>query len=143
MALHLIKLCVGIGSLAELDDEIAARLERRRMAGEPPEQVHTTRVLPKRAADILDGGSLFWVIRGQVAGRQVVRDIRPFTDSEGVGRCHLVLEPAVAPVEPRACRPFQGWRYLEEADRPADLAGGHAAELPEGLRYALRELCLL
>lgn len=142
MPLHILKLCVGIGSLAELDTSIAQRLDHCRAAGTPAEQTHTTRVLPKRAAEILAGGSLFWVIRGQVAARQMVCDIRPFVDADGIGRCHLVLEPRVIAVASRPCRPFQGWRYLEERDRPTDLTAADAA-LPEQLRLTLRELCLI
>ena len=70
-------------------------------------------MVPKRVAEILDGGSLYWVIQGQVACRQRLLDIRPFKDGDGISRCHLVLEPVVKPVVPRPCRPFQGWRYLE------------------------------
>ena len=70
MPLHLLKLCVGADSIADLDGWIASRLAEQRRAGQPAEQRHTTRMVPKRAAELLDGGSLFWVIRGQVAARQ-------------------------------------------------------------------------
>ena len=140
MPLHLLKLCVGVETIAELDAHIVARLA----AGSSAEQVHTTRMVPKRSDEIVDGGSLFWVIRGQVAARQPVRAIRPFIDGDGIGRCHLVLEPKVIPVLSRPCRPFQGWRYLPDADAPTDLAGmAGAAAMPEALRHALRELCLI
>ena len=142
MPLHLLKLCVGIGSLAELDASINQRLDRCRTAGLPAEQAHTTRVFPKRTAEIVGGGSLFWVIRGQIAARQPVREIRPFVDADGINRCYLVLEPIVIGVSPRPCRPFQGWRYLEEHARPLDLTEADAA-LPEQMRLTLRELCLL
>ena len=138
-ALHLLKLCVGVASIADLQARIV-----QRTAENDGEQVHVTRVVPKRAAELLDGGSMVWVIRGQMAARQTLLDIRPFTDHDGVGRCRLVLEPSVIPVLSRRCKPFQGWRYLEEARRPPDLDGATgSAELPEALRLALRELCLL
>jgi hypothetical protein len=144
MTLHLLKLCVGAGSIAELDAHIAARLAMCRAARLPEEQVHTTRMVPKRMDEIVGGGSLFWVIKGQVAARQSVRDIRPFTDADGIGRCHLVLDPVVVPVLPRPCRPFQGWRYLADDLRPTDLSAlAGAADMPEHLRFALRELCLI
>ena len=140
MPLHLLKLCVGVDTIAELEAHIAARLT---VAG-GAEQVHTTRMTPKRADEIVGGGSLYWVIRGQIAARQLVRAIRPFTADDGIGRCHLVLLPMVVPVLSRPCRPFQGWRYLADDDKPADLAEmpGPAAML-ERLRHALRELCLI
>ena len=144
MPLHLLKLAVGVGTVAEFETNIAARLAHRRASGQAVEQIHTTRMVPKRGDDLLAGGSLFWVIRGYVAARQLLCDIRPFTDADGISRCHLVLEPHVVPVEPRPCRPFQGWRYLAEDTRPADLgAWSSGADMPEQLRYALRELCLL
>ena len=72
-------------------------------------------------------------------------DIRPFTDGEGIGRCHLVMEQVVIPVEPRPCRPFQGWRYLAATDAPRDLGqrGEGAAAMPEELRRELAGLGLL
>ncbi len=144
MPVHLLKLCVGAGSIAELEAHIAGRLALARAAKLPCEQVHTTRMLPKRAAEIVGAGSLFWVIKGHIAARQPVLDIRPFTDSDGIGRCHLVLEPVVVPVLPRPCRPFQGWRYLADDVKPVDLAGlAGAGDMPEHLRFALRELCLI
>lgn len=145
MALHLLKLCVGAESIRDLEDWIALRLKQLEKAGAAAEQFHTTRMIPKRLDEILDGGSLFWVIKGQVSARQRLLDIRPFTDGEGVQRCHLVLEPTVIPVMPRPCRPFQGWRYLKAEEAPDDLGdrGGGVAEMPEELRRELRELGLL
>lgn len=144
MPLHLLKLCVGAGSIADLEGFIARRLADRGAAGRPVEHVHTTRMVPKRAAEILDGGSLYWVIRGQIAARQRLLTIRPFTDADGIGRCDLVLEPTVTPVLPKPCRPFQGWRYLADDTKPRDLdVAGGASQMPETLRYALRELCLI
>ncbi len=137
--LHLLKLSVGIATIAELEARIA-----QRCAEDGGEQVHVTRVVPKRADELLDGGSMFWVIRGQIAARQPLLDIRPFTDGDGIGRCRLVMQPIVIPVHPRRCKPFQGWRYLDDSRRPPDIddvAG--AVDLPEALRLALRELGLL
>ena len=143
MALHLIKLCVGCESIEDLQAWI---IERRRMpGGSATEHIHTTRMVPKRSDALLDGGSLYWVIKGQLACRQRLVDVRPFTDGEGVGRCRLVLEPAVMPVRPRPYRPFQGWRYLEPDDAPPDL-GDEAVDvgiLPEAMRRELVALGLL
>jgi len=146
MSLNLIKLCVGAESIEDLETWIAFRLGEMRRAGEPAEQFHTTRMVPKRAEELLDGGSLYWVIKGNVQCRQRLVDIRPFTDTDGIGRCHLVLEPEVIPVEPRPCRPFQGWRYLKAEDAPRDLsrdAAGDLAAMPEDLRRELAQLGLL
>jgi hypothetical protein len=145
MPLHLVKLCVGADTISDLEAGIAERLGKRVAAGQAAEHVHTTRMVPKRGDEILSGGSLFWVIRGQLVVRQRMLAIRPVIDAQGIGRCELVLDPNLVAVLPRPMRPFQGWRYLRHEDRPRDLdedlAG--AAAMPEELRYALRELCLL
>ena len=145
MTLHLVKLCVGCDSIQDLEEWIEENQALHRRLKRPYEQTHTTRMVPKRAEDILDGGSLYWVIRGQMACRQNLIAIRPFTDADGIGRCHLVLGPTVVPVEPRPYRPFQGWRYLEAKDAPRDLgqASGEVGQMPESLRRELAELGLI
>jgi hypothetical protein len=143
MSLNLLKLCVGAESVEDLEAWIAKRLEARRRAGDPVEQFHTTRMVPKRIDELLDGGSLYWVIKGGVQCRQKLLDIRPFTDQEGIGRCHLVFEPVVVRTEWQPRRPFQGWRYLTAADAPADLGAGGDEAVPAHLRRELAELGLL
>jgi hypothetical protein len=92
--------------------------------------------------ELLEGGSLYWVIRGMIACRQRLLAIQPFIDRDGVRRCGLA---EVVPVEPRPMRAFQGWRYLAAADAPPDLAASAKGlhDLPEALRRELRELGLL
>ena len=144
MPLHLIKLCVGCDSIRDLEEWIEERLAEKRRRRQPPEHIHTTRMQPKRT-DELSGGSLYWVIRGELACRERIVDIRPFVDKEGIKRCRLVLDGKVVPVEPRPVRAFQGWRYLAAKDAPADLKRGtkSVARLPEELRRELRSLGLL
>jgi hypothetical protein len=145
MALNLLKLCVGCDSVEDLEDWIAERLEIRRQAGEPVEHWHTTRMVPTRGAEIVAGGSLYWVIKASVQCRQRITEIRPFTDDEGIGRCRLMLDPEVVRTEWQPRRAFQGWRYLKPADAPRDLGKGRAglAEMPPKLRQELAELGLL
>ena len=146
MALNLIKLCVGANSIADLVEWQAARLAEAERKGKPPEIFHVTRMVPKRAVELVAGGSLFWVIKGQVAARQALLEIRPFSDGDCIGRCRLVLGHSVVPVHPRPFRAFQGWRYYPAGDAPPDIdAGGAAslAEMPEPLRRELAELGLL
>ena len=145
MPLHLIKLSVGTDSVADLEDWIQKKLKEKKRRGQKPERIHTTRMVPKRAAELVDGGSIFWVIRGQIMCRERILDIRPFTDKDGIGRCRLVLDPKCILVEPRPRSAFQGWRYLEAKDAPRDLsrAAPGAALMPEQMRRELRELGLL
>jgi hypothetical protein len=145
MPLHLIKLCVGAESIADLEEWVAERVAERVRRGGAPRSQHVTRMVPSRAAELVDGGSLYWVIKGQLAARQRLLEIEPFVGDDGIRRCRLWLDPDVAPIRPRPMRPFQGWRYFTEEDAPADLtmAGAGAVEMPEELRRALGELGLL
>jgi hypothetical protein len=139
------KLAVGCDSVADLTGWIKQRIKQKKARGEKPEHIHTTRMVPKRMDELLDGGSLYWVIRGQIACREELIAIRPFVDKDGVGRCRLVLRPKVIVVEPRPFRAFQGWRYLQAKDAPRDLdrAAPGARHMPEELRRELRDLGLL
>jgi len=144
MTLNLVKLCVGADSVESLQAWIDFRLEQKRMAGEDPFQTHTTRMVPSRKAELLAGGSLYWVIKGKIQVRQRLIDIRPFTDEAGIKRCDLVLEPKLVQTRFQPRRPFQGWRYLKGEDAPADLGREENAEpMPAGMRADLVELCLI
>ena len=129
MPLNLIKLCVGADSVSDLEDWIKLKLKEKR----------------KRGDELLDGGSIFWVIRGEITCRERILAIRPFVDKDGIGRCGIVREPKPVLVEPRPYRAFQGWRYLADKDAPRDLAKvvKGAAAMPETLRRELRELGLM
>lgn len=133
MSLHLIKLCVGVDSV----DELAAWRTEQKRAGRRP-VVHT-RNTPKRAAEILEGGSLFWVIKRQVICRQRITAVDTLEDGLK-SRCELTLDDELVLVEPRRKTPFQGWRYLEVTDAPGDLHAGIGAELPHDLAVQLRML---
>ncbi len=124
MTLHLIKLCVGVDTIGELEDWIDERLRQKRRKKQPAEHIHTTRMLPTRKDELLDGGSLYWVIRGEIACRERFLDIRSFVDKEGIKRCRLVMDGKVVPVMPRPRGPFQGWRYLPAKEAPTDLSKG-------------------
>ena len=145
MALNILKLCVGCESVEDLEAWVAHRLEERRRNGEPAEHWHVTRMVPTRGAEITDGGSMYWVIKGSVQCRQLITEIRPFTDNEGIGRCKIVLAPEIIRTEWQPRRPFQGWRYLKGEDAPRDLMSldAEGGELPLELRRELAELGLL
>ena len=142
MTLHLIKLCVGVDSIEDLRDWQKDHLAAQKKRGRTLELKHTTRMLPKRREEVLDGGSLYWVIKGFVAVRQKLLDIRPIVDKEGVSRCHLVYDKDLVVVSPQPRRPFQGWRYFEAKDAPRDLSKAGVA-MPDKLRRELAELGLL
>ncbi|MGA2125620.1 MAG: DUF1489 family protein [Xanthobacteraceae bacterium] len=145
MALHLIKLCVGCDSIKDLQDWIRETLKDKKRRGQKPEHVHTTRMMPKRGAELTAGGSLYWVIRGEVLCRERILAVRPVVDKDGISRCQIALDGKVRPTEPRPCRAFQGLRYLSAADAPRDLdrSAPGARHMPEALRRELRGLGLL
>jgi len=132
MALHLIKLCVGCDTVEEL-------LEWRRGEGDRLPWKMRTRQTPKRAADLLAGGSLFRVFKGFVLCRQRILAVE--TVGAGVAaRCEVTLEPEVIRVQPVPRRAFQGWRYLEDHEAPPDLVGFDEDAAPPELARRLREI---
>jgi hypothetical protein len=145
MPLHIIKLAVGCESVKELKSWVAERIRTAKQKGLPPHHIHITRMTPKRVDEVLAGGSLYWVIRGEIAAREKIIAIEPFRDKDGIGRCRLVMQPKVIAVRPRPMRAFQGWRYVAEADAPPDLGsvGAGVEAMPEPLRRELRDLGLL
>lgn len=145
MHLNILKLCVGCESVEDLEAWIALKLDERRRAGQPVEHWHTTRMVPTRTAEVTSGGSLYWVIKGSVQCRQLITEIRPFIDADGIGRCKLILDPTVVRTEWQPRRAFQGWRYLKPQDAPADLGKGSPGLVlvPPKLRQELAELGLL
>ncbi|MCX7318591.1 MAG: DUF1489 domain-containing protein [Hyphomicrobiales bacterium] len=145
MPLHLIKLAVGCESIADFKSYLSERMRSAKARGEKQQHIHVTRMVPKRDVELLDGGSLYWVIRGEIALREKLIAIEPFRDGEGINRCRLILEPKPVTVAPRPLRPFQGWRYLTDKDAPPDLGKAAASieAMPEPMRRELRELGLL
>jgi hypothetical protein len=139
--LHLMKLAVGVRDIAHL-----AELQADRALRMPPLR-HRTRSFPRRAEEITEGGSMYWVIAGAMVARQRILEIRE-DKWEDASKCTaLILDPVLVPVTARLMKPFQGWRYLSEADAPPDITvprrtRGTSAMPPE-LQRALRELCLI
>jgi hypothetical protein len=139
MALHLIKLAVGVDDLAHM-----ARLQQQRRR-ERGRYGFFTRNMPKRVEELLDGGSIYWVVKGQLRVRQKLRRFHPMADDAGRPYVIVEFERRLLPVLPRRHRPFQGWRYLDGKNAPPDLPKGARAddELPPALAEELRELGLL
>jgi len=115
MALHLLKLAVGIEDIDHL-----RRVRATRSAERGGSWVYT-RNRPRRAQEILAGGSIYWIIRGHIRVRQLVGGFLGERDSNGRRYCLIEVDPRLVPTVPRPWRPFQGWRYLSPEDAPADL----------------------
>ncbi len=149
MTLHLLKLAVGIESVAHLARVQKARRADLRAKRERPMTWHFTRNFPRRAADVLDGGSMYWIIRGEIVARQRIVTLEERRRGEGRRkRCAIGLEAKIVRTEPTAHRALQGWRYMGPNDVPADLGNAPprpkgAERLPEGMARELRELGLL
>ena len=137
-ALHLVKLSVGTDSVEDLADWQEGY--RQRFADGLPR--HVTRMWPKREAEVLDGGSIYWVIKGLIQCRQRILRLDPVEGGDGVQRCAIVLDPPLIRTHTAAKRPFQGWRYLPGTEAPADLPATRAGEdaLPPDLAGALAEI---
>jgi hypothetical protein len=139
MALHLLKLCVGCDSIGALRRWQDGRIAR----GEP--LLHRTRNRPKRAAEIVGQGSLYWIIRGRIQVRQRILSLQSDVNGEGVRSCLIGLDRDLIETNPYPSRPMQGWRYLEAADAPPDLDAGVVSDgdtLPAQLIAELKQLGL-
>jgi hypothetical protein len=137
MPLHLLKLAVGINDVAQLIGVRAARAAER--AGD---WVYT-RNHPRRTAEVLDGGSIYWVIRGHIVVRQRVTGFRGDRDEAGRRYCLIEVDPELVPTLPRSCRAFQGWRYLPASAAPPDRVVEGEDPPPEQMLVALRGLGLI
>jgi len=121
--LHLVKLAVGIDDIDDL-----RRIREARAAERGGSWVYT-RNHPRRAQEVLAGGSIYWVIRGQIRVRQRVTGLRRERDNTGRRYCMIEVDAELVPTLPRACRPFQGWRYLSPGDAPPDRPAAAAPAL--------------
>lgn len=145
MTVHLVKLCVGVDSIHDLKVWQTERLKSLRKAGKTPELCHRTRHTPRRRDEVLDGGSLYWAIKGFVVVRQRVLDLRPDRKDDGTACCGIVLDPDLVATRAQSRRAFQGWRYLDVAAAPRDLRMIEEVDnaLPKAMRENLRELRLI
>lgn len=136
--LNLIKLCVGADGPEDLEHWQAIRF------GEGP-AVHVTRMWPKREAELLDGGSLYWVFKGVLMARQQILRLDEHFGEDGIRRCAIVLDRELHRVAAVPRRPFQGWRYLASADAPMDLPKSRDSEdpLPADIAAALAQMGLV
>jgi hypothetical protein len=138
MGVHLKKLSVGSSSI----DNLRSWQDRAVRQGRPI--IHPTRNWPRRADELLDGGCIYWIIKGQMMVRQAIADMIEVKREDGRPACGIVLDPKLIPVWPRRVRIFQGWRYLEAPDAPEDLPQTLDSEpMPTELASELRELGLL
>lgn len=134
MTIHMVKLCVGADSI---DDMIDWQTRQMRTL---PNPVHHTRMFPKRAAEMLNGGSIYWVVKRAIRFRQRIIDIRKVDDHDGRSLCELHFDPELIQTYAQPKRPFQGWRYLKPTDAPRDLKSGEAAaDIPADLDEALKK----
>ncbi len=143
--LNLIKLCVGVSKVSELAHWQLVRTEDARSRGQAFEPRHVTRMWPKRADELLDGGSLYWVFKGLVLARQEIMRLDEVIGEDGIRRCGIVFNPQLVLTEAHKKRPFQGWRYLKKADAPKDIGlyREDEEELPGALRAELSALGVL
>ncbi|WP_300036105.1 DUF1489 domain-containing protein [uncultured Roseobacter sp.] len=140
-SVHLIKLSVGTENIEGLADWQATK------RAQAPDGLprHVTRMWPRREAEVLNGGSIFWVIKGVIQCRQRIERLDEYIGQDGIRRCAIVLDPELVRTQTSLKRPFQGWRYLHPADAPPDLPQGRSDEepLPVELNRALAEIGVL
>ena len=137
MTVHLKKLSVGSASLDSLRNYQAQRIANG------GKLVHLTRNRPRRVEELLDGGSIYWIIKGVMTARQVIIDLVEARRADGSSACGIVLSPEIISVVPTRMRIFQGWRYLEVVDSPPDLGCGNDSSMPSELVAELRALGII
>ena len=143
---HLVKLCVGAASIEDLAAWQASYAGFKTANKNKRRIFHTTFQAPKRQTELLDGGSLYWVIKGFIQARQRLIGFDTGTKEDGSPCCLLLLDPAIVAVRPQPRKAFQGWRYLPSDDAPPDLkagAGAAVAAMPQHLRKELAALGLI
>ena len=145
MTVHLVKLCVGVETVQDLRAWQAERLRALARAGKKAELCHRTRQTPRRREEILEGGSLYWVVKGLVLVRQRIVDLRVDTKDDGTACCGIVLDPELFGTRPHPRRAFQGWRYLGADDAPPDahMLDRADGDMPPAMLEDLRELRLI
>lgn len=142
MTIHLVKLNVGAESVDDVAGWVKRRVEKNSRGRFGAVHDHVTRMFPKRVEELLDGGSMYWVIKGIILARQRLVGLEPVISEDGIERCAILMAPELILTEAQPRRAFQGWRYLKPEDAPRDLKGGERRE-PPALRAKLAELGLL
>lgn len=145
MTVHLVKMAVGIDSVDHLIDVQAERLRQAREASGAGVLRHLTRNTPRRAEEVLDGGSIYWIIKGYIRARQPITGFGEAMGRNGRPRCALILDLKLVRTELAPHRPIQGWRYMEPLGAPRDLSRKSAAKtsMPDEMEAELRALGLL
>ena len=143
MRIHLLKIAVGVDNFADLQNRQKQRLKELKNVKQKPELIHITRHTPKRAEEVLNGGSIYWVVKGWICARQKIRELRPVLRDD-VSYCGLVFDKKLVRVMPHQHRPFQGWRYFEADNAPPDIMPGiNPNDIPEDMLRELGALGLL
>lgn len=145
MTVHIVKMAVGINSVDHLIDVQSERLRQAQDAGGAGVLRHLTRNTPRRAEEILDAGSIYWIIKGYIRARQPITGFGEAMGRNGRPRCALILDPKLVRTELVPHRPIQGWRYMEPPAAPRDLTRKSAAKtsMPDEMEAELRALGLL
>ncbi|MEL7485644.1 MAG: DUF1489 domain-containing protein [Pseudomonadota bacterium] len=143
MTVHLLKLSVGSESAESQAAWVKRRVAYNKKRKWGAVHDHTTRMFPRRREELLDGGSIYWVIKGVVLVRQKILDLKSVTGADGIERCAIILEPEIVATEAQPRRAFQGWRYLDPQDAPRDASASGRDSAPPELRAELAELGLL
>ncbi len=144
MTVHLLKMCVGIEDVEHLKQVQSAKMEQSQAAGRGNRLWHRTRHMPKRDAEVLGGGSIYWIIKGFIRVRQRIIGLEAVIGGDGVPRCDLILDPELIRTEPQPRRPHQGWRYLDPTSAPKDLdLKNQDEDIPEELVIELGEIGLI
>ena len=143
MTVNLLRMAVRIESISHLKE-----IQTERRALTDGKRLHSfTRNMPKRTDELIDGGSIYWVVKRLIRVRQKIIGIEKMTNAEGRNFCAIELDPSHILLDPRPQKPFQGWRYLKPEESPPDAPDGGVvnfdSDMPSEMMIELKELGLL
>lgn len=138
MTVNLLKIAAGISSMSDLIERFDA------YGNHDPDHGFIvpimTRNVPRQKQALLDGGSIYWIIKGKISARSRILDLREGEDADGRRLCRIIIAADLQCVMPTKRRGFQGWRYLQVADAPPDVdimptdTGGQDIEMAAELK---------
>ena len=106
-----------------------------------------TRRTPTRANDLINGGSVYWIIKRQICARQTIADIQTLKDEDDKPFCHVIMNQQIYLTQPVAHKHIQGWRYLSPEKAPKDIGlftpNNRPDDIPPELAAELAEAGLL
>ena len=119
MTVNLLRVAAGVKNIDHLHEVIECHAFMHERLGHV--MPLTTRNRPKRQSELLDDGSVYWIIKNMILARAKFLGFEEVQDEDGRSYITMFVSTDIVLTEPRQKRGFQGWRYLTVEDAPKDL----------------------